>query len=185
GCSCQCLHHSSNSGLLFGNWYRPMSRYKRSLVLPERSKELSKGDVYVITCGIAGCPCGRSETCERGFFSLFIQAVYGIDFAQRNKKPYHIDFGNISYPYSDPRLEDLNWWNYYFEQPIPKRQEHSIAVVNRFHELYPIPIWDRSHLRRMHHHVQNLIFQKDAGDYIAAARGMIRPNSLGVHVRRT
>lgn len=162
-----------------------MVRHKRSIVFPERANELSKGDVYVITCGIAGCPCGQSETCERGFFSLFIQAVYGIDFAQRNTIPYHIDFGNITYCYSDPLQEDPNWWNYYFEQPIPEKPEHSMAVINRFHELYPIPIWDRSHLRRMHHHVQHLIFQKDAGDYITRAREMIRPDSLGVHVRRT
>ena len=162
-----------------------MDRYKRSIVFPERAEELSKGDLYVITCGIAGCPCGQGENCGRGFFSLFIQGVYGIDFAQRNKIPYHIDFGNIKYCYSDPGQEDANWWNYYFEQPIPKKQEHSIAVVNRFHELYPIPIWDRSHLRRMHHHVQHLIFQNDAEAHITAARGLIKPNTLGVHVRRT
>lgn len=163
-----------------------MTRYKRSIVFPQRRRELSDGDVYVITCGITGCPCGKNETCERGFFSLFIQAVYGIDFAQRNGIAYYIDFGNIKYCFSDPGQEDTNWWNYYFKQPLVQRPTHQVTVVNQFHELYPIPIWDRDHFRQMSRHVRALTFQDDVLEHIDTARKqLLAHKTLGVHVRRT
>lgn len=164
-----------------------MRKDKRSIISPERGRELSEAGLYVITCGIEGCACGQmDQTCERGFFSLFIQAIYGIDFAARNGIPYHVDFGNMRYCYSDRRQGDPNWWNYYFRQPIPQRPAHLPAVVNRFHELYPIPIWDRSHFRRMNAHVQRLVFEDDVVKHIDAARKkVVDLNALGVHVRRT
>lgn len=164
-----------------------MRKEKRSIISPERVRELNQAELYVITCGIKGCTCEqKDDTCERGFFSLFIQAVYGIDFAVRNGISYHVDFGNMRYCYSDRRQDDANWWNYYFRQPTTKRPALLPSVVNRFHELYPLLIWDRSHFRRMNRYVQRLVFQEDVAKHIDSAREkLVNCNALGVHVRRT
>lgn len=164
-----------------------MKKAKRSIVSPERAAELAKAKLYVITCGIQGCACGQQdETCERGFFSLFIQAIYGIDFAARHDLSYHVDFGNMRYCYTDSQQQDANWWNYYFQQPVAQRPAHLPSAVNLFHELYPIPIWERSHFRRMNRHVQKLVFQDAVVEHIDSARKiLIDRNALGVHVRRT
>ncbi len=164
-----------------------MTKFKRSIVTPERAAELSRSNSYIITCGVPGCACGQNDNrCERGFFSLFIQVVYGIDFAVRNGVEYHVDFANIEYCYTDPREPDNNWWNYYFRQRVVQRPADSTVAINRFHELYPIPIWDRDHFRRMNRHVRKLAFQDDVREHIETARKQLRAhNTLGVHVRRT
>lgn len=164
-----------------------MTKQKRSIVSPERAAEIGRSAVYVITCGVPGCACGQKDNpCERGFFSLFIQVVYGIDFAARNGIAYHVDFTNIDYCYTDAREPDRNWWNYYFRQPVAQKPADSITTINRFHELYPIPIWDRHHLRQINWHVRTLTFQDDVLRCINAARKpLMAHNTLGVHVRRT
>lgn len=161
---------------------------KRSMPDPERRKELDRKDsVYVITCGIDGCPCGLKEgRCERGFFSLFLQVLYGMEFANRNHIPYHVDFTNRPYCYSDHGTGEENFWNAYFEQPIVTLPHHLVPVPNRFYELYPLTIWDRSHFRRMNEYVKRLTFKPGVQSHIeVACAPLLSRKALGVHVRRT
>jgi hypothetical protein len=169
---------------------KQMNRAKgrRTFISPERRRELSAKDaVYVITCGIKGCPCKQeNDRCERGFFSLFIQAIYGIDFATKNNLPYCIDFSKRIYCYSDPSIADISFWNFYFDQPLPRMPEHAVPVINDFFELYPLTIWNRGHLRKMNSHIRQLTFKEDVWQYIKRAlRPLIGANVLGVHIRRT
>lgn len=124
---------------------------KRSQISRERQQELQQHNgVYVVSCGLDGCPCQNIMAgCERGFFSLFLQAVYGIAFAYRNRLPYHINFGNCEYLYSDPVKESKNFWNYYFVQPLPQLPQDREIVSNLFHEIYPLRIWDQQHILQL------------------------------------
>lgn len=162
-----------------------MARIKRSVVPASRIKQLASSDVYVIRCGVDGCACGlHSTSCERGFFSLFIQAIYGIDFAERNNMPYHVGFSNLRYCYSEQATDNL--WNYYFEQPLPVIPQHYASAANLYHEDYPLLVWDHEHLRKLHRHVRGLKFHDSVFKRIQDAKGTaIRGKTLGVHVRRT
>jgi hypothetical protein len=162
-----------------------MARVKRSTVPISRAKELSNSDIYVICCGVEGCTCERKDNrCERGFFSLFIQSIYGIDFAARHNIPYHVGFSNLTYCYSENESDNI--WNYYFEQPVPFIPTHYTSTINLFHENYPLLIWDRSHLREMNQHVRQLKFHDSVLARISQAKAsVIQGKTLGVHVRRT
>lgn len=162
-----------------------MAKTKRSAISDSRAKRLRASDVYVICCGVEGCTCGlENGRCERGFFSLFLQAIYGIDFAERNGIPYHIGFNNCLYCYSEK--ENDNIWNYYFEQPIRVIPSHYASAINLFHEIYPLRIWDRNHLRKMNRHVSLLKFHDSIHARVRSAKqAVIQGKTLGVHVRRT
>lgn len=166
-----------------------MGKEKRSLIANTRLSELTnQHNVYIITCAVEGCPCGRKdEGCGRGFFSLFIQAVYGIDFSKRVKVPYHIDYGNTRYRYSDTKNEDGNFWNHYFDQPIKKIDKNFKPIINRFIELYPLKIWSRQHFRSINKEViSDLKFTEDVKHHLQIGVERITgKNVLGVHVRRT
>jgi hypothetical protein len=165
-----------------------MPKGKRSTIAPGRLCELAaKEVVYVITCGIDECVCDcKDDRCERGFFSLFLQAINGIEFAARNGVAYHIDFGNRRYCYSDQERENPNFWNYYFEQPIQRISNENRQALNRFHELYPILIWDRAYFRKMNRYVRQLNFREGVRKHIEKAVGLLHnKNVLGVHVRCT
>ena len=162
---------------------------KRSIISKSRLAELrTPGSIYIITCGLHGCPCnGKDEGCERGFFSLFIQAVYGIDFSIRMGIPYHVDFGNIMYRYSDNRMSDRNFWNYFFHQPTPELSKDSVSVLNKFIELYPLKIWDRNHFREIHARViRHLSFTEDITLRLQERTHQFKNNNiLGIHIRGT
>ena len=162
---------------------------KRSLIAPHRLKELHKRDgVYVISCGTDDCPCGRVDPgCERGFFSLFIQVVYGIAFAEKNKLPYHVNFGNCEYRYSDPTQGSINFWNYYFLQPLPGIPEKSQLVFNLFNEVYPLRIWNHRHFIEMHQQVvSQLQFSNEVDKVLKKYAERIKgQNVLGVQIRGT
>src|SRR5690606_30846616 len=90
---------------------------KKCELSEEKLEKMQQGGIYTVCCFVSDCPCeAKSATCPRGFFSLFIQAIYGIDLAHRNGLSYYIDFGNHPYLYTDPSIENPNIWNYYFEQ---------------------------------------------------------------------
>lgn len=126
-------------------------KVKRSQISRERQQELQQhNSVYVISCGLEGCPCQQvTPGCERGFFSLFLQAVYGIAFAYKYRLPYHVNFGNCEYLYSDPAKESRNFWNYYFLQPLPQLPEKREIIFNLFQEVFPLRIWDRQHIKQL------------------------------------
>ncbi len=163
---------------------------KRSIILPARLAQLkSERSAYEIRCGIAGCPCNNpGPYCGRGFFSLFIQAVYGIEFANRLQVPFHVNFGNCSYPYSDRnRPSGGNFWNYYFKQPLETIGDLHRPVFNDFMEIYPLRIWNRSFLRKMH---DSVVRHLEFKDEVSTAFKLVSDNFkngpvLGVHIRRT
>lgn len=162
---------------------------KRSQVSADRMASLqAENALYVISCGIAGCPCLQQDAgCKRGFFSLFLQAIYGIDFAQRMQIPYHIHYGNCVYPYTDVQQHDRNYWNYYFQQPLPAIPPSYTVILNDFYEVYPLRIWVRSHFQYIHDHViQNLCLQEPLENTIEATTSLIKQQrTLGIQIRRT
>jgi hypothetical protein len=166
-----------------------VTKEKRSQIHDERLAEFRQHkSIYVITCGLKGCPCsGKDEGCGRGLFSLFLQAIYGIDFSLRIGMPYHIDFGNIAYCYSDEKLSDRNFWNYYFQQPIVQLPKHANPVFNKFIELYPLRIWNKSHFREIHNRIiKDLKLIDDLQFFINKRTEEFRRNKiLGVHIRGT
>ncbi|HEX5171280.1 MAG TPA: hypothetical protein VFW11_19020 [Cyclobacteriaceae bacterium] len=166
-----------------------MGKEKRSKIDSLRRLELQDDRaVYVITCGIKGCVCGREDIeCGRGFFSLFIQAAYGIQFSHRASVPYHVDYGNLNYRYSDSKRADSNFWNYYFNQPIKSIDNDLKPVINRFIELYPLKIWSRQHFREVNKEViRHLEFTKNLKLRVEEAIDRLKGKTvLGVHIRLT
>lgn len=162
---------------------------KRSRIDADRIAEIQRpGSVYTITCGINGCPCDlQYDGCGRGFFSLFIQAVYGIDFSRRNNIPYHVDFGNVKYRYADPASSDKNFWNYFFDQPLKIVDKESSRIINRFIELYPLKIWSRGHFQAMNENIINhLVFTGQLHKKLEAVSKKFEAKKiLGVHIRTT
>lgn len=164
---------------------------KRSVLSEGRLRQLKEeGAVYVIACGIPGCPCGlNNPQCERGFFSLFIQAIYGIDFAARHNVPYHVDFTTVKYCYTDITYgKGANFWNYYFKQPLVGLDNIPVnKVMNDFTELYPLRIWDRKHVEEIHESaVKHLEFQENVALLMADQREKFaRKKILGVQIRCT
>ncbi|MBL6447225.1 hypothetical protein JMN32_12960 [Fulvivirga sp. 29W222] len=163
---------------------------KRSIINSERLSQLKKrGAIYEISCAINGCPCGRPQTgCGRGFFSLFIQAIYGIKFAGRLKMPYYVNFGNSSYPYSDPEnMGGSNFWDYYFEQPLSDYNGETKMVSNQFNEVYPLRIWSHGFLSGIHHDViKKLKYKPSVKNILDNAKKRFEEyDVLGVHIRGT
>ncbi|GAA0890414.1 hypothetical protein GCM10009122_00920 [Fulvivirga kasyanovii] len=162
---------------------------KRSIVAIDRQAQLKvEGAIYEVSCAIDGCPCGMPEHgCGRGFFSLFIQAIYGIEFAGRHQMPYRINFGNSSYPYSDyEKMGDNNFWNYYFQQPIPASGE-GVTLSNKFNEVYPLRIWSRTFFRNIYGSViQRLKYQPEVKAILDDTKKRFEGcHVLGVHFRGT
>ena len=160
---------------------------KRSRVSHKRLAELADASTYVICCGIEGCPCGSPSTgCERGFFSLFIQAINGIHFAKHHGLQPYVDFGNTTYCYSDPTRQLTNFWEYYFQQP-EKQTTHKPRTINRFIEVYPIRIWHRSYFRAINKSVvSKLQFTPEVDKIMNEAASSIRQQrTLGIQVRGT
>lgn len=151
-----------------------------------RLEKLQSDSVYTVCCHVCDCPCeANSEICPRGFFSLFIQAVYGIELAHRYGFSYYIDFGNHSYLYTDPS-KGSNVWDYYFEQDSFSRKAHIDRTRNLFQEVYPLRIWRRKHFVRMNDFVQQLVFKKEIEQKLLEKKIFFDAhNILGVQIRRT
>lgn len=166
-----------------------MAKQKRYQISAARRRILTQpGSVYTVRCTGAHCDCQQfGPGCRRGFFSLWIQAIYGRYFASSLGISSYIDFGDKPYLYSDPaRFKgNLNFWDYYYVQDSfgPDR----IRVPNEFTENYPLRIWKRKHLKKVHEvSVINLELQHKTAEYINSLKEKcIGNNILGVHIRGT
>jgi hypothetical protein len=85
----------------------------------------------------------KNPVCYKGFFALFLQALYGIKYAVSNNLPAYIDFGSINYLYSyNDKNVDKNFWNYFFEQPSSLTLDdinNSEIIKSKIEDLYPFP----------------------------------------------
>ena len=166
-----------------------MTREKRNILAETRRKLLTQpGIVYTVRCLASHCDCKQFGTeCRRGFFSLWIQAVYGIYFANKLAISSYIDFGDKPYLYSDPAKYDgdLNFWNYYYLQS--SNLQEGRAVPNNYLENYPLRIWKRHHLRSIHRMVVNhLILNHSVKSYVKSLTDRIENyRTMGVHIRGT
>jgi len=163
-------------------------RKKRNVLTKSRREILARpGVVYTIRCTGNACDCQLfGVDCRRGFFSLWIQAVYGIYLAQKLNIRSYVDFGDKPYLYSDPERyhSSLNFWNYYYlQESIPGGR----AVPNNYEENYPLRIWKRNHFRAVHRSVINkLELRPEINEYIQALLSKFKGlRTLGVHVRQT
>ena len=98
-----------------------MAGEKRNVITKDRRRVLQEpGVIYTVRCPGTQCDCAHfGAECRRGFFSLWIQAVYGMCFAADLGIPCSINFDDKPYLYSHPEKYkgDLNFWNYYYLQP--------------------------------------------------------------------
>jgi hypothetical protein len=119
----------------------------------------------------------------RGFFSLFLQVVYGIAFAKKHGLPHYVDFSNVTYAYSGP--EKGSFWEHFFKQVPIKSTE--IMLLNQQYEVYPLRIWDRKHLRFLHKVMkEGLKFKSSLKAEINKIRRSIgKKKVLGIHIRKT
>lgn len=143
--------------------------------------------MYEIRCGTFDCGCSTPQShCRRGFFSLFIQAINGIAFAKRFHLPYYVNFGHISFAYSQPGNGDQNFWNYYFDQPIKNITDQHI-VPNELIETYPLRIWDRSYIRQLADVMSKELIYRDevARRFNDVKKNFGEKRILGVHFRAT
>lgn len=123
----------------------------------------------------------------RGFFSLFLQAVYGIGFAQKYDLSYYVDFSNFEYAYSrsEDQKEGRNFWEYFFNQSIVKNTDKKI--LNRQIEVFPLRIWNRNHFRTLNKIVEtgldfNKVFKKEVNEI---KNRISKFKTLGIHIRKT
>ena len=162
---------------------------RRNVITDDRKKALTLPSiVYTIRCPGTQCDCQQhGAECRRGFFSLWIQAVYGRYFGAKLNIPSYVDFGDKPYLYSDPATNDgdLNFWNYYYVQVLPKREKRRIP--NDFIETYPLRIWNRSHYRKVFQAaVKNLELQTVVASYMTPLLLRVKENrTLGIHIRGT
>ncbi|MCH6236494.1 hypothetical protein [Cognataquiflexum rubidum] len=163
---------------------------KRSSIDNNRLELLkSKDIVYLITCFQSEyyCEDHHEGRCQRGFFSLFLQAVYGIQFAKRLNLDYYIDFGNLNYSYSEAEKfnGNQNFWEYYFKQ-APKNPT-SEGIFNLRFENYPLRVWNKSFFRELHQVViSNLQFRNEIQETIDATKERFNKlRVLGIHFRKT
>ena len=146
----------------------------------------SPGITYAVQCPGVYCDCKQyGDICRRGFFSLWIEAIYGKCFAAKLNIPCYINFGDKSYLYTDSENRGIgsNFWDYYYVQDTPQQT----SVLNEHIETYPLRIWNRSHYRRVYHGaVRHLILKPEAQSVIQALISNItRQTTLGVHIRGT
>ncbi|MEI9921040.1 MAG: hypothetical protein WDO14_19930 [Bacteroidota bacterium] len=165
-----------------------MNRPRKKNVIPDsRLRQLGGDVVYEIRCGVPGCTCSTPNVaCSRGFFSLFIQAINGIAFAKGFHLRWYVNYGHVSYAYSQPGNPDRNFWNYYFDQPI--RDGNSLNLLpNDVIETYPLMIWDRDFIRNLGEVMkQELVYKDEVKASFEALKTKFKGHKvLGVHIRRT
>ena len=161
---------------------------KRSVIDLQRLATLKSPDVvYVISCYDDEYFCTtHAEGCWRGFFSLYLQAVYGIVFAKRVGIPYYIDFANLVYRYTDEnKIYDQNFWNNYFEQ---KQADNQLKkIINIRSENYPLRIWNKKFIKTLHEQaVSEIVLKSESKQSIGKINSQFHGlKVLGVHIRRT
>lgn len=166
---------------------------KKRQIDQQRYNELQQSSqVYIISCWKDHCPCqNQQDGCWRGFFSLFLQVIYGIRFVKRYGIPCYVDFSDMPYAYTDPNHcdDEYNFWNYYFHQPFRDIPKASIqqGIFNQYMETYPLRIWNQSFYREMHTLIQQHIHLKGEVQRIVEERRTYFSKSkiLGVHIRGT
>jgi len=162
---------------------------KRSAISPERRQQLQvKNACYVITCYKDEflCKDHPNGRCERGFFSLFLQVLYGMAFAKKNNLPYTVDFSNVQYAYSGNQDNDCNnFWETLMVQRSPS--SGFIPLVNLRYETHPLRIWNRHFIRSLHQTLQSEIqLQDKLLDKANAIKERFKAfKILGLHARRT
>ncbi|MDN3690591.1 hypothetical protein [Cyclobacterium jeungdonense] len=162
---------------------------KRSAISPERRQELQlKNACYVITCYKDEflCKDHPNGRCERGFFSLFLQVVYGMAFAKKYDLPYKVDFTNVKYAYSGNQGSDqISFWEALMVQSSPS--PGYIPIVNLRYETHPLRIWSRHFIRSLHQTLQSEIRLQDKllNKANAIKERFKAFKILGLHARRT
>lgn len=166
-----------------------MAGEKRNVITKDRRRVLQEpGVIYTVRCPGTQCDCAHfGAECRRGFFSLWIQAVYGMCFAADLGIPCSINFDDKPYLYSHPEKYkgDLNFWNYYYLQPEGPGEKR--IIPNRYIENYPLRIWNRSFFRKVNRTgVVDLVAKEDVQSYISQlTKNVKKQATLGVHIRRT
>lgn len=166
-----------------------VKKAKKSVISDERISELAQPhSVYVISCyeDEYYCKSHNEGRCYRGFFSLYLQAVYGISFAQKQNIPAFVDFGNLDYSYTDEGIfGNLNFWDNYFIQDTLK--DNSIHILNQRFENFPLKIWDRRFFRELNQQVAGkIILQKTLREELEEVKKEIQSQkTLGIHIRKT
>lgn len=112
--------------------------------------------------------------------------VYGIYFAKKVGIPYQIDFGNLTYSYSDADRfgGNRNFWDYYFmQEPV----DASKGELNRKFENYPLKIWNMDFIRTLHREaISEIRLQDDLRKEVDRIRQQFKNHKiLGVHIRKT
>ena len=143
--------------------------------------------VYTVRCNGTHCDCSHfGIDCRRGFFSLWLQAIYGIYFAKNLGTNSYVDFGDKPYLYSDPARYNgaLNFWNYYYQQG---NKPEGRTIPNDHVENYPLRIWKRNHFKKVHRAVvKDLKLGEDTRAYINKLLSEFKQfRTLGVHIRGT
>ncbi|AKP53008.1 O-fucosyltransferase family protein [Cyclobacterium amurskyense] len=163
---------------------------KRSLPSFDRLKLLKQKNVkYIVTCyqNEFFCENHPKGKCTRGFFSLFLQVVYGIGFAKEHGLPLYVDFGNVTYPYSKCEVsnEPNNFWDKLVDQPLLTSMD--VPVPNKEYEVYPLRIWNRNHYRYLHQlMLTGIKFRNELrADINEVKIRMAKLKTLGVHIRKT
>lgn len=181
--------------MLGENWIRSISflvRFmpKRSSVSEMRLSQLTQKNVrYIISCyqNEFFCEHHPGGKCSRGFFSLFLQVIYGIIFANKYGLPYYIDFSNVVYAYSTlgTGQEKNNFWEYLFIQP--PLNDADKKVLNEQYEVYPLRIWNRKHLRLLHAAMKEGLRINNAvkTEINEIQMKMEKVKTLGIHFRKT
>jgi hypothetical protein len=161
---------------------------KRTIIHPQRMAELKREDgTYVITCHEDSFSCiSHKDGCHRGFFSLFLQALNGIYFAEKLNLPYYVDYGNLIYRYSDERKSDINFWNYYFTQ-LQSPPDPTHRIINYSTEVYPLRIWASVYIKEIHRvAINKLLWKDDVLLYLKSKTESFKGlNVLGAHIRKT
>jgi len=162
----------------------------RSVIPKDRIIALTKPkSIYVICCFEQDYFCdGHLEGhCWRGFFSLYLQVAYGIFFAKNIGIPYRVNFGNLDYFYSDEVKfnGNRNFWEYYFHSE-PKDNTLTDVINSKF-ENYPLRIWDRNFIKKIHSVVfSEFSLKEDISQSIHKVKIQFEGHRvLGIHIRRT
>lgn len=100
--------------------------------------------------------------------------------------PYQVDFGGLTYSYSDTDRfgGNRNFWDYYFvQEPV----DASKGVLNGRFENYPLKIWNRDFVRALHREALSEIrLQDDLQVEVDRIKLQFKNHKiLGVHIRKT
>ncbi|MBR9776537.1 MAG: hypothetical protein GYB55_16560 [Cytophagales bacterium] len=163
---------------------------KRSSISEERLIQLTQKNArYIISCNQNEFFCEHHPEgkCSRGFFSLFLQVIYGIAFAKKYGLPHYVDFSNVNYAYSGQQNDQKrgNFWEHFFDQIAINSTD--TLLLNHQYEVYPLRIWNRKHHRFLHQIMkEGLKFKPSLKLEIDNIKCEIAHEKvLGVHFRKT